>query len=288
MAGTLIQSPKWLKRNLLTSRTFSIRTIFIDPSDLKKRLRRKGNPKHHICWFYSTPHYILLKSIKSHSIPIQYPIRHHRLSPCSDLFQSAKKLFCQVLCQSWKPDIHFEAPETKKGENARKRQIFFIVPTLRVSLWISCFLFKDIICHVVDFDSSFVVRVSDPISWIWPLLCTQWAPQKHLEAPVASGWHEGGLGKDPQGCGDRGLQESTGQDPEAGSPRLWCGGCDKARNRWAACLQHHWGDHGQRKPCISPPTLMRSSSWSRSNTFAQTGMCHQPSSPPARAWWCCP
>jgi hypothetical protein len=54
----------------------------------------------------------------------------------------------------------------KKGENARKRQNFFIVPTLRVSLWISCFLFKDIICHVVDFDSSFVVRVSDSISWI--------------------------------------------------------------------------------------------------------------------------
>ena len=39
-----------------------------------------------------------------------------------------KKLFCQVLCQSWKPDIHFEAPETKKGENARKDRFFSSCP----------------------------------------------------------------------------------------------------------------------------------------------------------------
>ena len=120
MAGTLIQSPKWLKRNLLTSRTFSIRTIFIDPSDLKKRLRRKGNPKHHICWFYSTPHYILLKSIKSHSIPIQYPIRHHRLSPCSDLSQSAKKNYFAKFCANLGSRISIS--KLLRHKKRRKRQ----------------------------------------------------------------------------------------------------------------------------------------------------------------------
>ena len=125
MAGTLIQSPKWLKRNLLTSRTFSIRTIFIDPSDLKKRLRRKGNPKHHICWFYSTPHYILLKSIKSHSIPIQYPIRHHRLSPCSDLFQLAKKTILPSSVPILEAGYPFRSSWDKKRRKRQEKTEFF-------------------------------------------------------------------------------------------------------------------------------------------------------------------
>ena len=99
------------------------------------------------------------------------------LSPCSDQFQSAKKLFCQVLCQSWKPDIHFEAPETKKEENANKRKgtkSFYRAdaPCFVVDIM---FLFKDMTCHVVDFESSFVVRVLDSISWKWPLLVSRLA-----------------------------------------------------------------------------------------------------------------
>ena len=103
------------------------------------------------------------------------PFPMQRFVPVSQKKQFCANLGCRIsisklLRQKKEKTVHFEAPETKKGENGGKRQNLFIVPTFRVSLWISCFLFIDIICHVVDFDSSFVVRVLDSISWIWPLL----------------------------------------------------------------------------------------------------------------------
>ena len=118
-----------------------------------------------------------LHPITSYEIPlnpIQYQYNSNSTSspfPMQRFVPVSQKNYFAKFCANLGSRISIsKLLRPKKGENARKRQIDFIVPTLRVSLWISGFLFKDIICHVVDVDSSFVVRVSDSISWIWPLL----------------------------------------------------------------------------------------------------------------------